>query len=182
MRLSAAPLLALLAAAPACTSPQPCPSLLEECDGACVDVQSDRRHCGACGRACAAGSVCVAGACGSEALAPCAVRTGGAFVTLGACGAAVKLWIENEGFLSAAEERVGGPAPGVPVLAVRAGAGCDGQWSWSVNEVTATFQPAPPAAACQVCPAQIQADVGSYVATVGTWCPPDATVLSLVRR
>jgi hypothetical protein len=33
------------------------------CGGACVDVGSDRRHCGGCGAACAAGQGCVAGIC-----------------------------------------------------------------------------------------------------------------------
>ncbi len=33
------------------------------CGGACVDTQTSRDHCGACGKACAAGEVCSAGAC-----------------------------------------------------------------------------------------------------------------------
>ena len=36
----------------------------ELCDGACFQVQSDPRHCGTCGRSCAAGEPCVAGQCG----------------------------------------------------------------------------------------------------------------------
>lgn len=39
----------------------------ELCDGACFQVQSDPRHCGTCGRACAAGEPCVAGQCGCSA-------------------------------------------------------------------------------------------------------------------
>jgi hypothetical protein len=34
-----------------------------QCGDACADLQRDLRHCGACGTACAAGSLCVAGAC-----------------------------------------------------------------------------------------------------------------------
>ncbi len=34
------------------------------CDGACVDLQADERHCGRCGRACGAGVECIEGACG----------------------------------------------------------------------------------------------------------------------
>ncbi|MCC7534712.1 MAG: hypothetical protein IT379_00785, partial [Deltaproteobacteria bacterium] len=41
-----------------CTCP---PS--ERCDGACTDVRSDARHCGACGNACAPGQACENGAC-----------------------------------------------------------------------------------------------------------------------
>ncbi len=33
------------------------------CGGACVDLQTDRAHCGRCGAACASGQSCVAGAC-----------------------------------------------------------------------------------------------------------------------
>jgi hypothetical protein len=35
-----------------------CPTGLTLCDGACVDTDSDRGHCGACGTACEAGFVC----------------------------------------------------------------------------------------------------------------------------
>jgi hypothetical protein len=34
------------------------------CGGACVDAQTERANCGACGTACAAGQVCSAGKCG----------------------------------------------------------------------------------------------------------------------
>ncbi len=44
-----------------CVGPSPVPCT--QCEGVCVDTQNDRRHCGACGNACAAGSVCTAGAC-----------------------------------------------------------------------------------------------------------------------
>lgn len=40
-----------------------CLSTSTECDGICVNVQTDRGHCGACGNACADGFVCSAGAC-----------------------------------------------------------------------------------------------------------------------
>lgn len=36
---------------------------LPTCDGECVDLSEDARHCGACGNRCAAGSVCVQGQC-----------------------------------------------------------------------------------------------------------------------
>jgi hypothetical protein len=38
-----------------------CPSM--QCDGYCVDVTTDPRHCGACGNACGEGLACVDGAC-----------------------------------------------------------------------------------------------------------------------
>ncbi len=44
-----------------------CPKGLEDCDGQCVDLQTDAEHCGACEHSCAlphvAASKCVAGAC-----------------------------------------------------------------------------------------------------------------------
>jgi hypothetical protein len=40
-----------------------CPELSVLCSGLCVDVQTDARHCGACGNACAAGQSCAAGRC-----------------------------------------------------------------------------------------------------------------------
>lgn len=33
------------------------------CDGTCVDTDTDRSHCGACGNACASGMLCIAGEC-----------------------------------------------------------------------------------------------------------------------
>lgn len=36
------------------------------CDGACVDLDTDRAHCGGCGRSCAAGEVCAVGHCTSR--------------------------------------------------------------------------------------------------------------------
>ena len=35
------------------------------CSGACVDVQNDNAHCGACGTACTGGQVCSQGKCGA---------------------------------------------------------------------------------------------------------------------
>ncbi len=40
-----------------------CPGVLTRCDGECVDTRSDLEHCGACGRACAAGEFCSEGSC-----------------------------------------------------------------------------------------------------------------------
>ena len=40
-----------------------CPSGQAACMGACVDTRASAQHCGACGNACAAGQVCVNGAC-----------------------------------------------------------------------------------------------------------------------
>lgn len=44
-----------------CGCPQDRP---DECDGRCVDVQTDPDHCGECGNACAAGETCQGGQCG----------------------------------------------------------------------------------------------------------------------
>jgi hypothetical protein len=63
IRLRGTPLVAavVLSVLSACVGPAPTPCTT--CDGVCVDTQNDRRHCGACGTACAAGSACTAGAC-----------------------------------------------------------------------------------------------------------------------
>ena len=64
MRLGAAAIvLAVVGFGCVTDPPVPCTA----CDGVCVDLQNDRRHCGACGTACAAGSVCTAGACVANA-------------------------------------------------------------------------------------------------------------------
>ena len=39
-----------------------CAAGLTACGMACRDLQTDRLNCGACGRACAAGEACTAGA------------------------------------------------------------------------------------------------------------------------
>jgi hypothetical protein len=41
-----------------------CPTGQTPCTGACVDLNSDPAHCGACGRTCIGGQWCIAGACG----------------------------------------------------------------------------------------------------------------------
>ncbi len=40
-----------------------CPADQTRCEGRCVDMAIDRSNCGACGRTCATGQVCVASAC-----------------------------------------------------------------------------------------------------------------------
>jgi hypothetical protein len=181
MRLPRAAALAAVLAA-ACTSPQPCPTPLEECDGQCVDLRSDPRHCGGCGSACAAAEGCLDGACGSEFLPLCPGRSGGAFVTLGACDDAVKVWITRPEFISAAEAAVLGPAPGVPVLAFRAGTDCDAQWTWTVDPASARFEVGAPSSSCALCPAQIQAAIQANAIAGGIWCPTGATILAVDRR
>jgi hypothetical protein len=37
--------------------------VLTRCIGACVDLQTDAAHCGACGNACSAGATCTSGSC-----------------------------------------------------------------------------------------------------------------------
>ena len=185
MRLRHAALALAAALSAACTSSQPCPNLLQECSGQCVDVLSDQANCGRCGNACAAGQGCVSGVCGGEATVACRLRTGGAFVTLGACGAAVKLWITSPEFVAASEAAVGGPAPGVPVLTLRGGIDCDAQWSWFANPATATYATTAPTGACDVCPTLIEASP-TFVASIGQWCPSgvakDVKVLAVDRR
>lgn len=46
-----------------CTPTGGCAAGQIACGGACVDVQTDPSHCGACGVRCAAGARCVAGSC-----------------------------------------------------------------------------------------------------------------------
>ncbi len=46
-----------------CTTSGGCPAGTTACGGACVNLASDARNCGACGSSCAAGQACVMGAC-----------------------------------------------------------------------------------------------------------------------
>ncbi|RMG95783.1 MAG: hypothetical protein D6705_12825 [Deltaproteobacteria bacterium] len=74
-RLSVAGLLAALVAGAGCgavytiggasagTAGGGCPEGRIDCDGVCIDPSADPLHCGACGRACGGGEVCVQGAC-----------------------------------------------------------------------------------------------------------------------
>jgi hypothetical protein len=179
------PLAVLLLALAACKNPQPCPTPLEECSGSCVDIQSDRRFCGGCGTACPAGDACVAGHCRLDVRGPCPRRAGGGFVTLGfpngapACGGqVVKLWIQAPDFLDAAVTYVGSTVlDRVPVLDVVPGADCDAQWSWNVDELTPEFAVTAADAACDLCPAAVQA---SYP-RLPRWCPSGARVLAVDR-
>lgn len=183
-------LLPLALAMAACTNPQPCPTPLEECDGQCIDTQSDPRYCGACGIACRAGDVCVGGSCGSASQGACPLRVGGGFVTIGypngapACaGQVVKLWVRSAAFLDDAVTYVGSTAlDRIPLLDVVAGADCDAAWSWHVDGLTPAFVATVSPASCAACPSGIQANVEGYVAAVHRWCPSDARILAVERR
>ena len=52
-----------------------CPTGTTLCSGACVDLQSDALHCGACGRACSAGQICRAAVCTTPTTLPNYVLT-----------------------------------------------------------------------------------------------------------
>jgi hypothetical protein len=177
--------LVLAVALGSCKNPQPCPEPLKECDGQCVDVQTDRRHCGTCGHACRAGEVCGAATCSPDVRSPCTDRTGGGFVTMEAsgCPGAVKLWIRRTEFLDEAVANLGSTATGrIPVLTVRSGADCDLQWSWQVDDVDPAFQTSVAIAGCNVCPADIQANPAAYSVSPGSWCPSPARILAVDRR
>jgi hypothetical protein len=180
-----------LAALAACNDAQPCPRPLEECGGTCVDIQSDRLNCGSCQRPCGAGLACVGGACTNDPNTPCASRRGGAFVTLGSCGAAVKLWVDEarQEFITRAGQLLVDPAsagPNIPSVAVQADSDCDAQWSWRGSELSVEFVASTPVLAggadCAVCPADIESAVSTYVLTVGRWCPVGARVLAVDVR
>jgi hypothetical protein len=182
--LRRAVLLALVALA-SCKNPQPCPEPLHECDGSCIDLQTDRRHCGACGHGCRAGEVCGAATCSPDVRAPCAVRTGGAFVTLAAgdCPGAVKLWVSRPAFLDEAVTYVGSTVAGrTPVLTVLSGADCDLQWSWQADDADPAFQTSVGLAGCDVCPNAIQANPPGFSLSPGKWCPSAARILAVDRR
>lgn len=50
--------------------PEPCPSGKTSCGQACVDLQADTKHCGACNNACPSGEVCNSGKCEGTCKAP----------------------------------------------------------------------------------------------------------------
>ena len=52
-----------VATAPSRQRLRPCRGGRERCDGQCVNVETDRNHCGRCGHRCGAGMRCLAGAC-----------------------------------------------------------------------------------------------------------------------
>jgi hypothetical protein len=173
---------ALAIVAAGCADPQPCPTPLESCGGVCFDLESDRLHCGGCANVCTAGLACSGGRCVTDPAAACPVRIGGWIVTLGACGSTVKLWVSNAEFITRATALVATPGTGasVPVLDLRAGTDCDGQWAWSAVPDTASFATAGPVTApsCDVCPEAVEA----LVASAGRWCPSAATVLAVDPR
>lgn len=169
----------------ACTDPQPCPRPLEECDGQCVDVQSNPAHCGSCGVACAA--ACVAGRCAEDFAGPCHARTGGAFVTLGfdraRCRETAKLWVSSAPFVDEAAGYVASTVPArTPRFTVLLGTDCDAQWTWHVQAATPAFVDGAAASCADVCPGDVQADVPGFVSGGAAWCPSDANVLAVDPR
>jgi hypothetical protein len=176
-------LLALLAAS--CGVPQPCPEPLHECGGQCVDLQSNRQDCGGCGVTCGASQVCQAGGCTPDVRAPCANRVGGAFVTLGVCGSAVKAWITQPAFVDEAASYVGTTAlPRTPLLAILERTDCDAQWSWTVG-ADASWVSSVTVPCTAACPSAIETAVrANTLPLASTWCPTPATslVLAVDRR
>jgi len=70
-----------------------CLSGLSACVGVCRDTTSDGQHCGACGRACAMGMRCEAGACRSAGVV--FVTAGGTFAR--AADGSLRAWGTNSG-------------------------------------------------------------------------------------
>jgi Stigma-specific protein, Stig1 len=161
---------------------QPCPKPLESCGGICIDVASDRVNCGTCGTVCTTGLACANGQCIASASQACAVRKGGAFVTLGICGQAVTIWASPDAFIARAEQLALDPSagpPDVPIFDLRDGVDCDAQWTWHVDSVTPVFADAAPSA-CNACPSVVEGSKAAWLGA-GRWCPSPAVVLA-VRR
>lgn len=164
-----------------CGKAEPCAQPLQECGGQCVDLNSDPRHCGACGSACG-GLACAAGRCAADPGIACTTRRGGAFVTLEICGDAVKAWITDGGFVDeAANALAGATQRRAPTFDLLAGADCDDQWSFHPDPASAAFADAAPAA-CDACPAAVQGDLARWLGSVGRWCPSAARVVVVDRR
>ncbi len=171
----------------ACMKAEPCPGPLTLCGGACVDASTDRINCGACGVVCGAGSVCAAGRCVLDPVAPCPIRSGGAFVTFGgvdACSGTVKMWATEPTFIADAEALVaGGTGPAVPLLELRNGADCDAQWSFHVDPTDPLFVQGPISTDCDKCPDYVQANLAAMLDTATRqWCPSSLRVLEVDRR
>ncbi len=66
--------------------PDECPDGHEDCGGRCVDLQSDRQHCGGCGGACGDGEQCVDGQCDPVCQPDCVGRQCGDDGCGGDCG------------------------------------------------------------------------------------------------
>jgi MYXO-CTERM domain-containing protein len=77
------------------------------CDGQCTDIGSDPANCGICGQACAAGSICVSGVCGSGGVAPFISRINPGSLPKGAI-APVPVDLYGERFASGATLRTSG--------------------------------------------------------------------------
>ena len=79
-----------------------CSSGRTDCEGTCVDIQSNPAHCGACGTICPEGQVCASGSCSTECPA-------GTTACAGAC-VDIATDVENCGTCGTACSVVGGTA------------------------------------------------------------------------
>lgn len=79
-----------------------CSSGRTDCEGTCVDIQSNPAHCGACGTACPEGQVCASGSCSTECPA-------GSSECAGAC-VDIATDVENCGTCGTACSVIGGTA------------------------------------------------------------------------
>jgi hypothetical protein len=81
----------------------------------------------------------------------------------------VKAWIAEPDFIDAAEALAGaGAAASYPVLDVRDGTDCDGQWTWHADPATARLEAAAQVA-CAACPGDIEAAKATWIGA--PWCP-----------
>jgi hypothetical protein len=101
---------------------------------------------------------------------PCTARTGGALVTIRACGQSFSVWITNPAFIDEAIGRKGAGRGRIPVLTLRDGGDCDAQWSWHVAPEQASFADFT-IELCDGCPAFVESQSEYWLTKVKSYCP-----------
>jgi hypothetical protein len=115
------------------------------------------------------------GAAGDEL---CTARTGGALVTLRACGRSFAVWITNKAFVDEAIQRKGAGRGRIPVLTLRDGRDCDSQWSWHVDPERASFADFT-IELCDGCPSFVESAKAYWINRVKSYCPSTGEVIDV---
>ena len=112
----------------------------------------------------------------------CADRTGGAFVDFEIAGDTLRVWIENEAFVTEAERLLDANETRVPVFDTLVdGQGCDPQWSWHPDPSDVDFADFT-IELCDGTPSYIEENKAEWLDTVGSYCPWSARVTAVTER
>jgi hypothetical protein len=112
----------------------------------------------------------------------CDDYTNGAFVEFEIVEETLRVWIENEAFITEAQRLLAADETRVPAFNTLVdGTGCDPQWSWHPDPSDVEFADFT-IELCDAVPSYIEENKAEWFDSVGSWCPWSARVTAVVAR